>query len=153
MPTFSYTAAHNDGSLITGELETADRQSVVDYLQRQNLLVVAIEEQKGAQQALQRLVFGSFSATDRIMMTKHLSTMIKSGLSLKEAVDILLGDAEKPIVKKVLTEAKFNLEKGQPLSVTFANYPKYFSKVFVSLIRAGESSGTLEKSLDHLGDQ
>lgn len=153
MATFSYTAARNDGSLITGELETADRASVVAYLQRQNLLVVAVEEKKVAQQALQSMVLGGFSASDRVLLIKHLATIIKAGLSIKEAVDILLSDAEKPIVKRILTEAKFNLEKGQPLSITFASYPKYFSKVFVNLIKAGESSGTLEQALDNLGVQ
>jgi type II secretory pathway component PulF len=147
---FAYTAARKDGSLVTGELETADRAAVAEYLRRQNLLVVAVREAGRSEAALQRALFSRFSALDRILLTKHLATILAAGLSLQEAVDILIEDASRPAVRRLLTEIRFNLQSGQPLSATLSAHPRYFSSVFVSLVRAGESSGTLEGALERL---
>ncbi|MBW6441171.1 type II secretion system F family protein [Patescibacteria group bacterium] len=153
MSTFIYTAVNNLGKIKTGELETADVKTVVEHLRRQDLTAVSVKPKKDFTNNLAHLFTPGISQQDKIMLTKHLSTMVKSGLSLKEGIETILNDAKNKSLKKILTEAKFNLEKGQPLSKTFRKYPKIFSNVFVTLIESGESSGNLEKSLDYLGIQ
>ncbi len=151
MSTFTYTAANNQGEILRGEMETMDRRTVIDYLGRQELLIVSIKEKSEWADKFESSLFFDLSMPDKIMITKYLSGIIKAGLSLKEGVDIILSDTKIKPLKKILTEAKLDLEKGQPLSATFKKYPAVFSPVFIAFVRAGELSGTLEKSLEYLG--
>ena len=153
MSTFVYTAINDQGEITSGELETVDIKAVTDYISRQGLTSISVKPKKDLNNHFTNLFSSGISQQEKIILTKHLSTMIKSGLSLKEGIETILNDTKKKAFKKVLTEAKFDLEKGQPLSVTFKKYPNFFSNIFVALIKAGESSGTLEKSLDYLGIQ
>ena len=153
MPTFIYTAINDQGEIISGELETINIKAVTDYISRQNLTSISVKPKKDLNNRFANLFSSGISQQEKIILTKYLSTMIRSGLSLKEGIETILNDTKKKTFKKVLTEAKFDLEKGQPLSVTFGKYPNFFSNIFIALIKAGESSGTLEKSLDHLGIQ
>lgn len=153
MPTFIYTAINDQGEIINGELETIDIKAVTDYISRQNLTSISVKPKKDLNNRFTNLFSSGISQQEKIILTKYLSTMIRSGLSLKEGIETILNDTDKKTFKKVLTEAKFDLEKGQPLSVTFERYPNFFSNIFIALIKAGELSGTLEKSLDHLGIQ
>lgn len=153
MPTFIYTAVNSKGNITSGETDARDRNAALSYLNHQNLTVVSIKEPQNAMLKLSFLSYSSPSAVDMLMLTKHLSIIIKAGLSLKEGLDTLLNDATKKILIQLLSEAKSNLEKGQPLSYTFKKYPNFFSKVFIALLESGEMSGTLEKSLDYLGLQ
>ena len=153
MPTFIYTAINDQGEIISGELETINIKAVTDYISRQNLTSISVKPKKDLNNRFANLFSSGISQQEKIILTKYLSTMIRSGLSLKEGIETILNDTKKKTFKKVLTEAKFDLEKGQPLSVTFGKYPNFFSNIFIALIKAGESSGTLEKSLDYLGIQ
>ncbi|MDP3901977.1 MAG: type II secretion system F family protein, partial [bacterium] len=95
-------------------------------------------------------LFERVKPIDLIMISRNLSIMIKAGISITESLDILINDSEKRIIKKILGEAKFNIQKGQPLSATFSYYKKYFPPVFVGLIKAGEVSGNLSESFAEL---
>lgn len=153
MSLFIYTAVNNKGNILNGETEAPNRDSALSYLNHQNLTIVSLKEKQNPIGGLSLFSYSAPSAVDKLMLTKHLSIIIKAGLSLKEGLDTLLNDARKKVLVRLLTEAKANLEKGQPLSYTFKKYPNYFSKVFIALLEAGEVSGTLEKSLDYLGIQ
>lgn len=155
MPTFTYTAANNRGQILNGELETSDIKTVIDYLSSQELMVVSVKPKEGLSSRLNSISIGgtNLSVQDKLLLTKHLATIIRAGLSLKEGVETILNDTDRSPLKKVLTDAKFNLEKGQPLSVTFKKYSQSFSPIFIALVEAGEVSGTLEKSLEYLGVQ
>lgn len=153
MPTFIYTAVNNKGNITSGETDAQNKEMALSYLNHQNLTVVSIKERQNPAGRLSLFNYSAPSAVDKLMLTKHLSIIIKAGLSLKEGLDTLLNDATKKILIKLLAEAKSNLEKGQPLSYTFKKYPGFFSKVFIALLESGEMSGTLDKSLDYLGMQ
>ena len=76
--------------------------------------------------------------------------MLKVGTDLFSAINILIDNFTAPAMRGVLIEIRDGLERGEPFHATFAKYPRYFSPVFVSLVSAGESSGTLERSFDEL---
>lgn len=153
MSTFVYSATNNEGEISGGELEMNDVRAVIDYLNHQDLTVISVKQKSGLGNKFNISLFEGLSIAEKIMLTKHLSTIVKAGLTLREGIETILNDAKKKTFKKILTEAKLNLEKGQPLSVTFKKYPKIFSGIFIALIETGEASGTLEKSLDYLGEQ
>lgn len=153
MPTFLYEASDSKGNISHGEVTALTKSDVVNFLSRRDLIPVSVEVKGEVQSFKSKFSFFSrLTATDKIMLTKHLSIIIKAGLNLREAIDILIADTDKPLLKKILSDIKFNLEKGQPFSATFAYYTKYFPPVFTGLIKAGEVSGNLDTALDQLGE-
>lgn len=156
MPIYLYEAIDEKGILYKTEMQAATREEVLEFLVRQRLTPISVFE-KGKIEKDRLVVFTEIFQTikplDKILLVKHMSAVLKAGLSLREALEIMVGDAENPMMKKVLITAKNNLEKGQPLSSAFAAYPKYFPEVFVGMIRAGELSGSLDKTMDQLGNQ
>lgn len=92
------------------------------------------------------------SQTEKLLLTKYLSVLLKSGLAIDDAIDILLQQAKGPL-KTILEDVRKTIESGSTLASGLQHYPHIFSSVFISLIAAGESSGTLQGNLEHLADQ
>lgn len=151
MPIYSYEATDQAGEPSAGELLAADEKEAAATLLRKKLTIIRLEEKaihsglKASFSPLER-----FTALDRIIFTRNLAATVKAGLSLIEALDILINDANKRIIKEVLTSAKTGLQNGQSLSAVLELYPKYFPPIFIGMIRAGENSGDLDKALDEL---
>lgn len=155
MSLYIYEAADKKGTIIKGELEARDKAAVLDFLQRQNLIPLSLEIKGkvsgGLVLSLSLTFFERVTALDRIFLVRNLSATIRAGMSIIEALDILIADAAKKIMRDILTQAKSNLQNGQPLSATFAYYKNSFPPVFTGMIRAGETAGRLESVLDELG--
>lgn len=153
---FLYHVYDSRGGMRQGEVSAEDRQAALANLAKEGLVVISLKEKGAIAPALKRYLtpFARISAIDRILLTRHLASIIKAGVPLGEAIDILTYTHQKrPLLRKILEEAKRNLEEGHPLSAVFAAYPRYFPPVFVGLVKAGEVSGTLEKTLESLGSQ
>jgi type II secretory pathway component PulF len=87
---------------------------------------------------------------DKVFLTKYLALMLKVGTDLFSAIDILIQDFESGPARRFLLETRSNLEQGKPFWSTFANHPEYFSSVITNLIKAGETSGNLEATLNQV---
>lgn len=155
MPIFTYTASTKEGKIIKGEIEKATRKDIFDYLHHQGLFPISVKQKptKSKGWFLSFRPFEKISIMEKILLTRNLSVMVKAGVSLPEAINILAQDTQNPILKDILSKTKLNLDQGLPLSHTFASYPKHFSKVFLGFIRTGEASGTLDRSLMYLSEQ
>ncbi len=120
---FIYKALTKEGRETQGELQATNRQVAIEYLQRDNLTPLFIEEKGSFEKrktSIFNFTFGNRVAVlDRMFLTRHLSAILKSGINLREALEILEDDVQKPIMKKILKDARINLERDQPLSVTF----------------------------------
>ncbi|KKQ76328.1 MAG: Type II secretion system F domain-containing protein [Microgenomates group bacterium GW2011_GWF1_38_5] len=90
---------------------------------------------------------------ERILFTKHLSTMYKAGIPLPEIIQTLILQTKLEAFKKALKHVLAEIENGQPLSKALSHYPKIFDQFYVSLIQISEESGTLEDNLDFLAVQ
>jgi type IV pilus assembly protein PilC len=143
MSTFIYEAYNKDGGLVRGEYEGSTHEEIVDYLTRRDLTPVSVEEisaqKKGGILALN--FFESLTPVDIMFLVRNLSTTVKAGLSIVEALDILIADTEKNILKKMLQEAQAMIKNGQPLSKGFEAYRDSFPPIFMGMIKAGEVSG------------
>jgi type IV pilus assembly protein PilC len=84
---------------------------------------------------------------------RYLSTMIRSGTPILDAVDLLMEQTTNKNLSFILQETKGELEKGRTLYESFQKFPGTFDTIFLTVIKAGEESGTLDKSLDYLGKQ
>jgi len=149
---FHYIASQPNGKVVEGDFEASGSAEVLEYLANQGLRPISIKVVKGVEEVGRGLFIfrKGITVTDKVFLTKYLSLMLKVGTDLLQAIDILIADLENPTIKALLIEIRGNLEKGRPFYSTFLKYPKYFSPVFVNLIKAGETSGNLEKVFEDL---
>lgn len=142
---FKYVASDPTGRIIEDNFEAQNSYDVLNYLAKKGLRPISIKIVRNVDINLKKFFGQNITIEDKIFLTKYLSLMLKAGTDLFKAITILIQDFEKPVLKALLIEIRNTLEKGQPFYVTFSKYPRYFSTVFVSLIKAGEVSGNLEE--------
>lgn len=94
---------------------------------------------------------GGVNDTDILLFTKHLSVGLKAGLTIVDALEMLY-DQGTGKMKEMLGQIKDTVSSGKPFYETLAAYPKYFSPLYVSMIKTGEITGNLEDNLGHLAD-
>lgn len=99
------------------------------------------------------LPFFAVSAAEKIIMTRNLEVMFSTGLSLVKSADILAVQTKNKKLKAVLLDIKEKINKGEPLSLAMARHPSVFSELFVSMVKVGEESGSLDESLKILALQ
>ncbi len=148
---FHYLASQSDGSIAEGDMEAATSNDVLAALAAKGLRPISVKEAKSIQAVRRGRWFGQrITVEDKVFLTKYLALMLRVGTDLFRAIDILIDDFDKVAVKALLIEVRGTLEKGQPFYLTFSRYPKYFSPVFVNLIKAGEASGNLMEVFEEL---
>ncbi len=150
---FHFVAAKNDGRVVEGDLDASSTNDVLEYLAKEGLRPISLKTVSELTLTKKRNLFrqsSSITVEDKIFLTKYLAVMLKVGTDILRAVDVLKEDFDKPAVKALLTEIKSTLEKGQPFYTVFAKYPRYFSPVFVNLVKAGEASGNLDQVFEDL---
>jgi type IV pilus assembly protein PilC len=148
---FYYIASEPEGRVVEGNIEANGPAEVLEWMSAQGLRPVSVKAISGPKAVGFRGIFTQqITVEDKVFLTKYLALMLKVGTDLFKAIDILILDFDKPAIKSILIEVRDALTKGQPFYSTFTKYPKYFSPVFVNLIKAGETSGNLEKVFDDL---
>ena len=147
---FHYKAIGPDNRLIEADLEAESSADVLAFLTGNSLRPVAISQSSSFKK---RFFSAKVAIIDQVFITKYLSLMLGVGTDLFTAIDILISDFDKPSVKAILIEMRNNLAKGRPFHVTFDNYPKVFSPVFVNMVRAGEVSGNLQRVFSDLSNK
>ena len=154
MTTFIYEAYNKEGVIKHGEYEGDDHKEVVEYLMKHDLspiLVKRLHSDSFSKNLLSFEFFNSLKPVDILFFVRNLATMIKAGLSIVESIDILIRDSEKNKMKKILQEAQAMIKNGRHISDAFEKYSNSFPSVFIGMLRAGEMSGQLDKTLDELG--
>ncbi len=95
-------------------------------------------------------LFGRVSLVDKLLFTKHLAVMLKSGVPIAEAISLLEEQTKSVTWRRVLSSLSDAVKNGQPLSKSMAKYPKVFDSLYVHIVAIGEGSGNLEKNLSYL---
>jgi len=151
MAIFSYTAKNNVGGTVSGDVEARNRETAVSLLKNQGFTVISIKEKSSdvgdLLSDLKGVPFGEV-----VTFTRQLSTMISAGLPISRSLEVLSNQAENKKFKKIISEILRSVEGGSSLSASFSAYPKVFSNTYVSLVKAGESSGKLDIILKKLAD-
>lgn len=139
----SYTWEGKDkaGKLIKGEMRAAGVEVVNSTLRRQGIRVTKVAKTKSS---------GSINDKDITLFTRQLATMMKSGVPLLQAFDIVGKGHSNPAVGKLLMDIKLDVETGSSLANAFRKYPLYFDSLFSNLVAAGEAAGILDNLLDRL---
>ena len=151
---FSYKAKTKDGVIIEDVMESHDKFSLLRELKSRGCTILSIKEKKNNSFDLNKVFqrfFGGISVQEQIIFTKNLSGMLKAGLSLSRAISVLQKQTKNQKYNQILTALNSEIDAGGTLSSGLAKFPNIFSKLFVSMTRAGEESGNLAVSLAEIG--
>jgi general secretion pathway protein F len=158
MAVFEYSGVlSSSGKHVSGVRDADNAKSLRATLKREGVLLTsAHEEKKGKKGGSASLEGGSFfrrvSIADVAMMTRQLATLVTAGIPLVESVGALIEQVEKLELKRVLTKVVDRLNEGSSLAKALESHPHVFSNLYVSMVAAGEASGTLEGVLERLAD-
>ncbi len=131
------------GKAVKGEMRASGESVVASQLRRQGIKTTKIK--------VQRLTGGKrISEKDITLFTRQLATMMKAGVPLLQAFDIVGKGNSNPKVAKLLLDVRTEVETGSSLASAFRKYPLYFDPLFCNLVQAGEQAGILETLLDRL---
>ena len=140
---FSWEGKDKGGKTVRGEMRAAGENMVQASLRRQGVLVSKVKKQRAGGG-------GSVSDKDVALFTRQMATMMKAGVPLLQAFDIVSKGASNPAVARLLVEIKTEVETGSSLAQAFRKYPLYFDALYCNLVGAGEAAGILESLLDRL---
>lgn len=141
--TFAWEGKDKTGKLMRGEMRAGGEALVHATLRRQGILVSKVKKQ-----AFRR--GGKITEKDITLFTRQLATMMKAGVPLLQAFDIVGKGASNQAVAKLLMDVKADVETGSSLNQAFRKYPLYFDALFCNLVGAGEAAGILDSLLDRL---
>jgi type IV pilus assembly protein PilC len=141
--TFAWVGQDKSGKTVRGEMRAGGEAQVTATLRRQGIKVVRVRKQ-----TIRR--GGSITDKDITFFTRQLATMMKSGVPLLQAFDIVGKGHSNPAVQRLLLDVKTEVETGSSLKQAFAKHPLYFDALFVNLVGAGEQAGILDTVLDRL---
>jgi len=140
---FSWEGRDKSGKQIKGEMRAGGEAVVNSVLRRQGVTVLKIKRQKMG-------MGGRVSDRDITFFTRQLATMMKSGVPLLQAFDIVGKGHSNPAVARLLMDIKNEVETGNSLNAAFRKYPLHFDALFCNLVGAGEQAGILDSLLDRL---
>lgn len=154
MPTFKYKGIDKQGKAFNGSMEADDKFALYKNTRKDGVTVVSVDSlNKSWKQIEVRIPFLSgVKMHDKITFARNLGSMVEAGLPITRALSIMEKQA-KGEFKKVLGSLNTEISKGRTLSDVMKDYPKIFSLLFVSMIRAGEESGNLVNALKNISLQ
>lgn len=153
MPQYFYTAKSFKGELETGTLGAKDKKELSKILHQRGYVLIKAEleaEELRRKFEISLPFFKRVSLTEKMMFTRNLQVMISAGVSLPRSLSILSIQSKNKKFKKALDETLEAVNKGEAFSDSLKRYPDIFPELFVSMIRVGEESGTLEDVLKNL---
>jgi len=151
---FFYKAKTKEGQIIEGILESKDKFALAHDLRSQGYIPLRISERKADIFNLNGLFqqfIGKVSIQEQIIFTKNLSGMLHAGLALSRAISVLKKQTKNAKLSNILISLNKEIDSGGTLSSGLSKFPKTFSKLFISMVKAGEESGNLAEALMEVG--
>jgi type IV pilus assembly protein PilC len=153
--TYAYKVRDKEGRLLQGALEADSTTLVANKLRSMGYVPVTIERQETSTLQKELKIPGisdRVSQKDIAVFCRQFATMIDSGLSLIRALHILGEQTESKVLSGIIDEVRTDVEKGASLSQALGRHPKAFSRLFVAMVKAGETGGVLDQVLLQLAD-
>ena len=140
---FEWEGKDRNGKAVRGEMRAAGENQVMASLRRQGVTPLKVKKR--------RMRSGKkITAKDLTIFTRQLATMMKAGVPLLQAFDIVGRGNANPSVTRLLNDIRNDVETGTALNAAFRKYPLYFDNLYCNLVEAGEAAGILDQLLDRL---
>ena len=153
MAEFAYDAINAQGMLTSGVISAPDVSSAREQLQTRGLLPSSLSEKAAAGEETFGSMFKKIKPKSLQVFARQLATMIEAGVSVVAALVTLEEQTDDKYLKEVVSEVRADVESGMIFSRALARHPKVFDRLFVAMVAAGESSGTLDIVLDRVATQ
>jgi len=140
---YEWEGRDRNGKSVRGEMRAAGENQVQATLRRQGILATKVKKRRTRSGK-------SIKPKDIAIFTRQLATMMKAGVPLLQAFDIVGRGNANPNVTRLLNDIRTDVETGSSLSAAFRKFPKYFDSLYCNLVEAGEAAGILEDLLDRL---
>lgn len=149
---FNYKAKNEKGNYSSGLVEAQNEKDAASLLKKQGLYILNLRRERAKNSLPFSGLFNNISFNDIVNFTRQFSTMVSSGLTLTNALNILIGQTGNKALNSVLEDVLQEIQAGNNLSFALEKYPQHFSKIYIASIKAGEAGGLLDKVLIRLAD-
>ena len=157
MPHFTFRAKKPTGEVYKGDREAADRFELYRLIRESGEEIVSVEEKKASKGMHIDINFGGLlgrvKTAEKINFASNLGLMLEAGLALSRALSVLERQSKSKPLKAVILALSGDIDKGTTFSDALAKHDKVFPPIFVSMVHAGEQSGTLSASLKSVASQ
>ncbi|PYJ43613.1 MAG: pilus assembly protein PilC [Verrucomicrobia bacterium] len=151
MITFSYQARDTTGRIVSGVQEALNEENAVTALMSRGLMVLSLQRKAIASRSRKKV--WTVKETDLVLCTRQLATMIEAGISLVQALTTLYEQADpkrQRALRHVVSDVTTRVQGGDSFNEAIAKHPRVFNRLFVSMVKAGETGGLLAEILDRL---
>jgi len=158
MPVYEYTALNVKGKKVAGIIDADGAAAALQKLRTKGEYPISVSEvqkataKKGTRRFTFRSLFARVSPNEIAMVTRQLATLVGAGLPLVSAIDTMIPQMKSHTLKRILVQIKESITEGNSFSSSLAPYPGIFTPLYVNMVHAGETSGTLEIVLERLAD-
>jgi type IV pilus assembly protein PilC len=153
MAAFAYSAINAQGLELAGQIHAADPRAAREQLRIRGLLARKLEELPASGEDSIRSVFKAVKPKSLQIFSRQFATMIDAGLNIVGALVILEEQTTDKYLAEIIKELRADVEGGMLLSQAMARHPKVFSRLYVSMVEAGEAAGILDIVLDRVAFQ
>lgn len=147
-----YKAVTKEGKRIEGIIDAKDITEAAVFLRSRAFMPLAIHKQTTQSFRDYLPVFKKTTSGNILLFTRQLGMMITAGLTLLQALQVFKDQKENKGMSEIIQSIIEDIQDGKPFSVSLEKYPEIFSPIYISLVRAGESSGLLDNVLSRLAD-
>ena len=154
---FNYKAIDNSNINREGTVEAPTVDAAISAVQKRGYTLLSIDEAGAGSGLMSNLnveftMFQSVSNKDIVILSRQVATLFQAQVSPLRIFRLLSAEAENPLLQTTLNQVVEDLQGGSSISRALGAHPKIFSSFYVNLVKAGEESGSLEKSFDYLAD-
>src|SRR6266403_6007636 len=151
MITFSYQARDAAGRIVSGVQEALNEDNAVTSLMSRGLMVLSLQRKAAATRSRKKT--WTVKETDLVLCTRQLATMIDAGISLVQALTTLYEQADpkrQRALRHVISDVTTRVQGGETFNEAIGKHPRVFNRLFVSMVKAGETGGLLAEILERL---
>lgn len=154
---FNYKAVDSSNVQREGTVEASSVDAAISAVQRRGYVLISIDEEgkSGGVMSILNFEFGMFQSISNkevVILSRQIATLFQAQVSPLRIFRLLSAEVENPQLKIIMSQVVEDLQGGSPISKSLAVHPEVFSSFYVNLVRAGEESGSLEKSFSYLAD-
>jgi len=150
---FRYQARNKEGQIKQGFVVSTSQSKAESLLVENGYIIVGLTEQKENFLARYNFFAGRVSYKDLVIFSRQLATLISARVPILQSLRILESQIQNKRLVSVIRETIASVENGESLSLALSKNPQIFGNIYISLVRAGEASGSVSKALEYLADQ
>ncbi|WP_069649459.1 type II secretion system F family protein [Caloranaerobacter ferrireducens] len=150
MPVYRYKAVTFDGKKIQGQYNASSKIEVINMLKSDNIYPIEIDEVIGSKDIKDLKIFNRIKIKDIAVFCRQFYTMLNSGVTIVNCLEVLRNQAENKKLKKTLGQVFESVQKGMTLSESLKSHKEVFPELLINMVEAGEVSGNLDTIMDRM---